>query len=441
MEQATPGHLVAGKYRVERVLKAGGMGVVVVARHEVLGDRFALKFLRPTSQASPDLVTRFLREAQNSARVKSDHAVRVFDVGTDGDVPYMVMELLEGSDLSDHLANVGPLPPALAVDWLLEACDAVALAHAVGIVHRDLKPSNLYLAHRSGGRTVLKVLDFGISKLVPVEPVPAELVGLIDTVTSTGAMIGTPGYMPPEQLRAAREIDGRADVWALGAILFEMLTAQRAFAGDSPAEVCAAVFRDAPTDILTLRPELPPGLKEVIARCLQKKPEDRYTTVSELTTALMPFASDAGRLTGRTLIEKERTLPGATPDAASGRARWLYGALIVAAAVSLVVAAAVRVLPRIAPGEGVRPMVAAPADPTAERPAETSASLAPVVASAVASAVADLPRPAPPAAIAPSPSARPSPRPAAKHAEAPAEPPKPAKADSVTHGDLFGTVH
>jgi serine/threonine-protein kinase len=189
------GDVLAGKYRVDHVLGVGGMGVVVSATHLQLDQRVALKFMLPVGLAHPALVERFAREARAAARLKSDHVARVLDVGTlDSGSPYMVMEYLEGSDLGSVVAERGPMPVHMAVDCVLQACDAVAEAHAIGIIHRDLKPRNLFLTGRNDGRALVKVLDFGISK---------HKTGASDlSLTRTTEIIGSPNYMSPEQLRS-----------------------------------------------------------------------------------------------------------------------------------------------------------------------------------------------------------------------------------------------
>ena len=198
--------IIAGKYRVESTLGFGGMGVVLAARHLQLDERVAIKVLRDDVTVDAEHVARFLREAQAAVRLKSEHVARILDVGTlpDGK-PYMVMELLEGLDLGRLLQDQGQLARPLAVDLVLQTCDALAEAHAIGIVHRDIKPTNLFITSRRDGSPLLKVLDFGISKAQST----AEL-----SLTQTSSMLGTPAYMSPEQMRSARNADARSDLWS-----------------------------------------------------------------------------------------------------------------------------------------------------------------------------------------------------------------------------------
>ena len=284
------GTLLAGKYRLERVLGEGGIGVVVAATHEDLEQRVAVKYLKPIAKIDPVLRERFLREARLAAKLKSDHVVRVHDVGTSPDgTPYMVMELLEGRDLSARL-DLGALPAGEAVDYVLQACEALAETHAMGIVHRDLKPENIFLAARAAGAPIVKVLDFGISKLTEKHPDSrrsARLTGVTDR-------FGTPQYMPPEQLNASTNVDARSDIWALGVILHELVTGARPFHGDSLPEVCANVLgRTYPGFGHYVSPL--PGLEAVVRTCLQKNPADRFRNVGELAQALAPFAPPRAR--------------------------------------------------------------------------------------------------------------------------------------------------
>jgi eukaryotic-like serine/threonine-protein kinase len=275
------GDVVAGKYRVDRVLGEGGMGTVMAATHLHLEQRVALKFLLPSMAAKADIVQRFLREARAAVKIHSEHVARVLDVGTHEGSPYMVMEYLEGGDLAQILAARGALPAGEAVGYVLEACEAIAEAHALGIVHRDLKPANLYLAQRPGGKPAIKVLDFGISKA------PAATVD--DVLTKTSAVMGSPSYMSPEQLVSAASVDPRADVWALGVVLYEMLTCSLPFTAASMPELVGAILQRAPRPIEAVREGVPQGMRAIVDRCLQKDPAGRYANVAELARALLPF--------------------------------------------------------------------------------------------------------------------------------------------------------
>jgi serine/threonine-protein kinase len=275
------GDVVSGKYRVDRVLGEGGMGIVVAATHEHLDQRVALKFLLPSMAANPEIVQRFLREARAAVKIHSEHVARVLDVGTHDGSPYMVMEYLEGSDLARVLSERGALPIGEAVGTLLEACEAIAEAHALGIVHRDVKPANLFLARRPTGRPTVKVLDFGISKA------PAS--GNEANLTRTSALMGSPSYMSPEQLVSAATVDARADIWALGVVLYEMLTGALPFTAQSMPELVGTILQHTPRAVASLREGVPVGLQGVVDRCLQKDPSQRFANVAELARALQPF--------------------------------------------------------------------------------------------------------------------------------------------------------
>jgi serine/threonine-protein kinase len=284
--------LIAGKYRAERIIGEGGMGTVLSARHQILDIQVAIKVLSAEFTKQPAITARFLREARAAARLKSEHVVRVMDVGTtDEGQPFIVMELLDGENLEERLRR-GPLPAPVAVDFLLQALEALAHAHALGIVHRDLKPGNLFVAAMPGGRNVVKLLDFGIAKLI-------DGVSGLDTVRAGGvttgehSALGSPSYMAPEQVQGLPDVDHRADIWALGAILFELLTAKAAFPGKTVGEIFAAILHTTPQPLREVVPDAPAGLEAVILRCLQRAPEDRYPDVGELALALAPFGSGA----------------------------------------------------------------------------------------------------------------------------------------------------
>ncbi|HEY0466019.1 MAG TPA: serine/threonine-protein kinase [Polyangiaceae bacterium] len=276
------GELLAGKYRVESVLGSGGMGVVVAAVHVELGQRVALKFLLPHALESGEAASRFLREARAAVKIDSEHVARVLDVGRlENGAPYMVMEYLEGTDLSLY-ARGAALPIEEAVDFLLQACAAMAVAHAVGIIHRDLKPASLFVTKGPDGSNLLKVLDFGISKM-SVMDAPAIL-------TNTSAIMGSPLYMSPEQGQSARNVDARTDIWSLGVILYELLTGEPPFPGESLGEVLSAVIQHTPKPIRWLRPEVPEGLEQAVMRALEKPIDQRFQNIGELSAALVEFA-------------------------------------------------------------------------------------------------------------------------------------------------------
>lgn len=284
------GVVLAGKFRIERVLGRGGMGVVVAAHHLQLDEQVALKFLLPAALGNAEAVQRFAREARAAVKIKSEHVARVTDVGTlDSGSPYMVMEYLKGTDLGDLVVSQGPLPIADAVEFVLQACEAVAEAHAIGIVHRDLKPSNLFLTRRADGSPCIKVLDFGISKVTTGRD---SEIGM----TKTAMVMGSPLYMSPEQMTSARDVDARTDIWAVGAILHELVTGSVPFTADTMPQLCAKILQEPPASLCDLRPDAPVGLQAVVLRCLQKKPADRYPTVAGLAADLLPYAPRSGRV-------------------------------------------------------------------------------------------------------------------------------------------------
>jgi serine/threonine-protein kinase len=289
------GDILAGKYEVIRVIGAGGMGVVVEARHLQLDQRVALKFLLVDEYQSEDAVGRFLREGRAAAQIKSEHVARVSDVGTlEGGAPFIVMEYLEGEDLSDVVAKRGTLAVREAVDYVLQASEAIAEAHALGIIHRDLKPANLFLTRRADGSPLVKVLDFGISK---IDNDPRN----ISLTASTGA-VGSPQYMSPEQMRSAKHVDRRTDIWALGAILFELLAGRPPFEADSLIALCTFVAtREAPL-LRGLREDAPENLERIVSRCLQKDPMDRYQTLAEMAVDLAPFGSRTAQTSARRIV-------------------------------------------------------------------------------------------------------------------------------------------
>ncbi len=282
-----PGDVLAGKYRVERFLGEGGMGFVVAAQHLQLDERVALKFLHRNALENTDTVARFAREARAAAKIKSEHVARVTDVGQleDG-APFIVMEYLEGTDLSAWLKQRGALAAVQAVDFVLQASEALAEAHGLGIIHRDLKPANLFCIQRADGRPLIKVLDFGISKMATE--------GAAD-MTRTSTMIGSPQYMSPEQMRSSKGVDTRTDIWSLGTILFELLAGCAPFRASTITELAIVVANEPPPSLRVLRPALPPGLEEQVLRSLEKDRARRFQTVGELAIALEPFGSADGR--------------------------------------------------------------------------------------------------------------------------------------------------
>src|ERR1017187_5964380 len=280
-----PGELLAGKFRVERVLGEGGMGVVYAALHELLARRVAVKVLRPSIASNRGAVTRFLAEARNASSIQSDRVVHVLDVGIlHSGVPYMAMEILEGLDLASHAATGASLPPVnQAVDWLLETIEAVAHAHAVGIVHRNLKPSNLFLNRHKDGTTRIKVLDFGVSQAT--EPTGAPV------IASSGAALGSLAYQSPEQIADGKRVDERADLWALGVVAYELLTGALPFQFSNGVGAFDDIHRPEPAPPCRLRPEIPAPLEAVVLRCLRREARERFATAAELGLALAPYGT------------------------------------------------------------------------------------------------------------------------------------------------------
>lgn len=324
------GDIIAGRYRIDDVLGHGGMGVVLMATHLVLDQRVAIKFLRREAMVDANAVERFVREAQAAARVQSEHVVRVHDVAQleDG-TPFIVMEYVEGMVLSTLLASRGPLAAHEALRYAVQTCEALAETHAAGIVHGDLKPDNIYIAGTSsGGLGRVKLLDFGISRILA----PNE------TSTSSAFIMGTPAYMAPEQFGAAK-VDARADLWAVGVLLYEMLSGAPPFAGDTPDQIRRAVLTGAVAPLQ--RPDLPAALEKLILQCLQKDPMWRYESASQLGAALAALQG----LTPPAAIappapvspRSQRTMPTVVlPNRRRSGGTWTFAALAGFAVISVV---------------------------------------------------------------------------------------------------------
>ncbi len=305
------GTVIAGKYRVDGVIGEGGMGKVLRATHLELDRVVAIKIIREDLAASQEVATRMLLEARAAASITNEHVVRVMDVGRlPAGAPYIVMEHLLGQTLHGVVEQRGPLPVPQAVDWVLEACEALAEAHAMGIVHRDMKPENLFLANRADGTPTIKVLDFGVSKRLAEAGKPAPM-----ALTNPSTAVGSPHYMAPEQMRALADVDGRADIYALGAVLFELLTGNPPFVADNIPTLCNMVLSLEPPTLLQIRTEIPPDLDAVIQRCLRKNPDDRYYSVSELAVALARHGTPAARGS----VERVLRVLGDNPPPASQR--------------------------------------------------------------------------------------------------------------------------
>jgi eukaryotic-like serine/threonine-protein kinase len=282
------GDLVAGKYRIVRVIGQGAMGVVLGADDLQLPRQVAIKVMLPTAQ--PAAAERFAREARVSVQIDSEHIPRVFDVGAlpSGD-PYIVMELLHGCDLEQYRRTTRKLPIPEATDYVLQTCEALAAAHKLGLVHRDIKPANLFRVERPDGAPVIKVLDFGISKVNVMAGVAPR------ALTATAEVLGSPLYMSPEQLTDARKVDARADIWSLGVVLHDLLTGTTPFTSANLARLCGAILRDDPWPIRAVRHDAPQALEAVVLRCLAKQPADRYANVAEVALALAPYVPARAR--------------------------------------------------------------------------------------------------------------------------------------------------
>ncbi|MRG96536.1 protein kinase domain-containing protein [Polyangium spumosum] len=277
-----PGTLLAQKYRVERVLGQGGMGYVVEARHVALDERVALKFLQPAYAEHHEASARFQREARAAVKIKSEHVARVLDVATlENGAPYMVMEFLDGKDLAAHLKD-GVLAVPDAIDYVLQACEAIAEAHSYGIIHRDLKPANLFLARRPDGSPLVKLLDFGISKMQGAAGDHA--------LTRTSTAMGSALYMSPEQMQETRGVDHRTDIYSLGITLFELLAGTQPFFAETLPQLCAEVLTGTPRPLRDFRPELPGDLAARLARAYERDKNLRYPSIAEFAVALAPYA-------------------------------------------------------------------------------------------------------------------------------------------------------
>ncbi len=309
----TPGDVLLGKYRLGAPLGEGGMGVVYATYHDLLQQRFAVKFLRPEAATTGEAVARFLNEARAAARIQNEHVGRVVDVGIlESGLPYMLLEYLEGEDLAKLLVERGPLPIEQVADNLLQAIEGIAHAHALGIVHRDLKPSNLFLARRPDGTSRVKVLDFGISKVFD-RPEGRD-------ITRTNTALGSPLYMSPEQLLDSKHVDHRCDIWALGVVAFELLTGEPPFSADNAVALFAAIHAAEPPKLSARRKDVSASLEAVVQKCLRRLPEERFQSTTELAMALAPFASETGRLAAE---NAKRILPAGqrapAPTAAARR--------------------------------------------------------------------------------------------------------------------------
>ena len=309
-----PGDVIGDKYRLEAVIGRGGMSVVYRATHLELEQQVALKVLSAEALVLPEYVVRLRREARAVSRIRSEHVVRIHDIGelpARGDVPgvpYLVMEYLSGLDLAAVLSRRGPLPVDLAIECVLQSCEALAEAHALGIVHRDLKPANLFLTEGVDGSPCVKVLDFGISRM-------SRRHGLT-SLTDPGIVLGTPSYMAPEQMEAADTVDARSDIWALGTILHELVVGRPPYTGDSLPQIFMKIMRARPPRASHMREGVPSGIDAIVARCLALEAADRFQTVADLGWALStvgtPHARDSAERISRVFDRRSSEAASAT---------------------------------------------------------------------------------------------------------------------------------
>ncbi len=320
-EDYAVGSVLAGKFRIERVIGIGSMGVVLAATHLGIDEKVAIKFIRSEMQKLPGVLARFAREAKAAVRLKSEHIAQVLDVGVSDSIgPYIVMEYLDGQNLAEILEAQGPLEIRRAVHYVMQACEALAMAHANAITHRDIKPENLFVT-RQGDRELVKLLDFGISK--------AALTGKVfgDDLSEgdSACLLGTPLYMSPEQIRSTAEVHHPTDIWSLGAVLYELITGRSAFVADSVAQVWNRILETNPGPLAHYCPHAPAELQAVIDRCLEKEPARRFASVADLALALQTFAPSRARqhaqracsILGRV---SDSAYPSAPPSMASLRA-------------------------------------------------------------------------------------------------------------------------
>jgi eukaryotic-like serine/threonine-protein kinase len=273
----TRDRVLSGRYRVGTEIGHGGMATVYLGTDAVLGRTVAVKVLHPEHASDPSFVDRFRREARAAARLNHPNVVSVFDTGSDRDVHFIVMERIRGRTLAQVVAEEGPLPPHRAAAIARSVAEALAFAHANGLVHRDVKPANVMLA--DDGR--VKVMDFGIARVTSAA-----------TLTQTATVLGTAAYLSPEQAQGLR-VDGRSDVYALGVVLYEMLTGRAPFVAASPVAVAFQHVREEPPPPSRIRRGIPPGLEAVVVRALAKDPDDRFAGADRMAAALAPFAAGA----------------------------------------------------------------------------------------------------------------------------------------------------
>jgi serine/threonine protein kinase len=272
-----PGDLIAARFRIEALLGEGGMGSVYAARDESTGRAVAVKFLARAIVTNAMAVSRFMEEARATSKIEHPNVIQVIDVGREGHQPFLVMERLRGESLRDRLTREGHLAPTDALDMLIPACRGVAEAHREGVIHRDLKPDNIFLS-REGGQITPKVLDFGLAKTE--ERIAAQL-------TRTGATLGTPSYMSPEQIARPRDASPRFDIYSMGVVLYETLTGRRPFDGENVLTTIRRIAEGNPTPPCSIRPDIPVRLQSIVLRAMHVDPAQRHASMNELVHELI----------------------------------------------------------------------------------------------------------------------------------------------------------
>ena len=288
LEDPLIGQTLAGKYRIEKLIKTGGMGSVYKGKHVLMDKTVAVKVLRPSLAVDDAVVARFSREAKAASRISHPHAVVVTDFGeAENGVVFLVMEYLDGRTLKEIIASEGAFTLERAVEIVRQVAGALDAAHGQGVVHRDLKSDNIMLSQTNGGDWA-KVLDFGIAKIQEAE-------GVVNVdITEANLVVGTPQYMSPEQCSHAGPLDARSDIYSLGVIVYEMLAGHVPFTGESSTVIMMKQVQDPPPSILSVRPELPAAVEDIVQRALAKQPMDRFQTAGDLSAALSTLVATSG---------------------------------------------------------------------------------------------------------------------------------------------------
>jgi serine/threonine-protein kinase len=444
------GMMVTSNVRLVRPLGAGGMGSVWVAEHLSLRTHVVVKFMSTELAENADAIARFSREAAAASQVKSPHVVQMLDHGvSDGGTPYIVMELLEGRDLEQYVRERGSLPPREVGGIVAQLARALSKAHERGIVHRDIKPSNVFLLDAGGGEPFVKLLDFGIAKgLAP------EAGGLAGASTKTGAFVGSPHYMSPEQVVGAKDVDFRTDLWSVGVLAYELLTGQKPFLADNMGALALRIHRD-PMPVPSLaNPELPLAIDAWFARACARAPAERFASAKEMSDALAaalaektgsgeavaerPSEKSAGGprgshgvvspTGGKTAVDEPLTMSGFVLPVS--RSRWWLGA-----AVGLAGGAAALVAPRVLAPKAQAVEAVRTAPPRASSSVAVAAARSGEGAGMLAGAFRSAPAPAP--TLAPTPALALAPALASALASAPAPTPTPTPTPPAVGGTTF----